>query len=172
MKYFAYGSNIDEADLKEWCQQKGHAFPFMKFLEPVLLEGFKLTFNYYSSLRSGGAANLMPDINSVTYGLLFEVEDKDMEILREKESYPNYYNEIPVTVKSFKNAFFPAITYKVDKSKETSAHQEPTKYYLNLLISNAQKYGFPNNYTTFLRNIEAKGIRINAPPRLRKTRNH
>ena len=57
MLYFAYGSNMDKADLDKWC--RNHNYPPVKILstEVTVLKGYVLKFNYNSHTREGGAAN-------------------------------------------------------------------------------------------------------------------
>lgn len=73
MYYFAYGSNMDENDLRNWCGKKGRSFPEWKMIGVACLENYKLSFNYYSTGRNGGAANLMEQPDGKVYGLLFEM---------------------------------------------------------------------------------------------------
>ncbi|EHQ07082.1 gamma-glutamylcyclotransferase family protein [Leptonema illini] len=152
MYYFAYGSNMDMADLSRWCKDKGHdlsSFCLHK-LGIAYLEDFKLAFNYYSTLRKAGAANIMPSKGNRVYGLLFEVDEKTRDqILRPKEGHPKHYLEMECKV-IFNDSPVEAITYKVVLNKEKSGHQHPTKEYLNLIVSNGCENGFPKDYMTQL----------------------
>jgi cation transport regulator ChaC len=154
--YFAYGSNMDEEDLRTWCKNKSKPFPKWKLLGTACLENYQLVFNYYSSGRNGGAANLMESHNSKVYGLLFEMNESDRRTIREKEGFPNYYEEITVTVKHRDNSISDVITYKVVKDKEKIEHQKPTKYYMGLILKNARNNKFPDEYTRYLESIETQ----------------
>ena len=156
--YFAYGSNMDKDDLDKWCIDHNH--PIIEFLdvEPARLYGYKLCFNYFSKSRKAGAANLM--ITSKEYfvdGLLIKLNDDAKKIIRKKENYPYSYNEYPITVETFKGELIKnALTYKVIKSREEKEHKPPTKYYMNLIIKNAKKYGFHLDYIKYLESLETK----------------
>jgi cation transport regulator ChaC len=155
IKYFAYGSNMDKEDLDKWCEKQPSS-PKIKFLSvsPAKLNGFKLSFNYFSTSRHAGAANLMKAEDSRVYGLLIEIEDGDLQILRDKEGYPKYYDEIPVKVEKFNGAVVQNVkTYKVVSSRETPSHQPPTESYLQLIIKSARKYQFPDEYISTLESV-------------------
>ena len=157
MYYFAYGSNMDENDLNEWCKKQKRAFPRWKLLGIACLENYKLVFNYYSSTRNGGAANLMEFPNSKVYGLLLEINNEyDLETIRKKEGYPNYYDEIKVAAKCNNENIANVLTYKVVKNKEKLEHQKPTRYYMDLILNNARKNGFPNEYIQYLESIKTQ----------------
>lgn len=157
--YFAYGSNMDKEDLDKKCvEEKWPSIEYLK-VTPVILKNFKLAFNYYSSGRGGGAANIMDSEDDNVYGLLIEIKNDDLNTIRKKEGYygkdkVNYYDEITVSVEDFKGVVFQdVITYKVVSEREKPVHQLPTKHYINLIIKNAEKYEFPMAYITFLKHI-------------------
>jgi cation transport regulator ChaC len=156
MYYFAYGSNMDEEDLKTWCKNKSKSFPQWKLLGTACLENYRLAFNYYSSGRNGGAANLMESQNSRVYGLLFEMSESDRETIREKEGFPNYYVEITITVKHRDNTISDVTTYKVVKNKEKIEHQKPSRSYMGLILKNAYNNKFPDEYIRYLESIETQ----------------
>lgn len=54
MYYFAYGSNMDEKDLRDWCEKKQRPFPEWQFLGVARLDNYRLAFNYYSKGRKSG----------------------------------------------------------------------------------------------------------------------
>jgi len=164
--YFAYGSNMDEDDFRQWCNgnnKQNRKYPMVNFRNgrPAKLNGYKLTFNYYSCSRKGGAANMMESQKDCVYGLLMDMEDKDLETIRKKEGYSEdcsqcYYNEICVSVEVDGTVFQDVKTYKVSKCRETKEEQPPTKDYLNLIIKNAKKHLFPDDYIQHLNSIHTK----------------
>jgi len=155
--YFAYGSNMDEDDLRKWCEKSTRSFPDWKLRGSACLENYRLSFNYYASIRDGGAANLMELSDHRVYGLLFEMsEDEDLATIRIKEGHPSQYEEILVTVECEGRRVDDVTTYKVAKQKERPDHQKPTAYYMDLILRNARKYGFPAEYIRFLERIETQ----------------
>lgn len=158
MYYFAYGSNMDKDDLDRWCKE--HGYGSIKFTDviPSKLLGYRLVFNYFSSSRRAGAANIMESKGSVVYGLLIELDENNKEIIREKEGYRyHYYNEIKVNIETLDgNTFSDVFTYKVFKEKESDSFQPPKKEYLELIKRAAEKYNFPDEYRKFLKDIKTK----------------
>ena len=135
MYYFAYGSNMDKDDLDKWC--KGHGCKIIKFLNviPSKLKGYRLAFNYFSSSRNAGTANIMKSENDVVYGLLINLDDKNKETIREKEGYHcRCYDEINIeTITLDGKIFSNVLTYKVFEEKQGNEFQPPTKHYLGLI---------------------------------------
>ena len=164
--YFAYGSNMDKDDFKEWCNgenKQNKKYPMVNFQNPrrAKLNGYELTFNYYSCSREGGAANIMESQEDYVYGLLMDIGDKDLQTIREKEGYSEdcskcYYNEVCVNVEVDGTVVQHVKTYKVSKCRETTEPQRPTRKYLGLIINNAEKYEFPPDYIKHI--YKAAGI--------------
>ena len=157
MKYFAYGSNMDKNDLDEWCRRNNRTFIHFKEIIPVKLNDYRLAFNYYSSSRYGGAANIMPSKGSYVYGLLIKIKEEDLNIIRHKEGYPNYYSEIDIEVELLDGTSIRNVkSYKVKKEKEKTNHHKPTRDYMELIIKNAKRYSFPSEYISFLESFKTK----------------
>lgn len=157
VKYFAYGSNMHKEDLDKWCQSQSR--PKINFLSisPAKLSGFQLRFNYFSASRNGGAANLVKTQDGHVYGLLIEIQEADLQILRAKEGYPKYYDEILVEVEKNDGEVAQNVkTYKVVSARELLTHQPPTQSYLQLLVKSAKEYKFPNEYIMYLESIETR----------------
>ena len=156
-QYFAYGSNMDKEDLDKWCEKKNYPIITPKSIVPAKLVGYRLAFNYSSSIRNCGAANIMEVKNGEVYGLLVEIDNDELQIIREKEGCPNCYKEIRIFIDNLEGQRMgEAITYKVAKNKESNCHEPPSKYYLGLIISNAIKYHFPSFYIEALEQIQTK----------------
>ena len=156
-QYFAYGSNMDKEDLNTWCDKKNYPKIALKSIIPAKLVGYRLAFNYFSSLRKCGVANIMEVENGEVYGLLIEIDSDELQVIRKKEGCPNYYQEITIFVDILEGQrMVKAITYKVAKNKESNCHKPPSKYYLDLIISNAIKHQFPSFYIEALERIKTK----------------
>lgn len=153
--YFAYGSNMNKEDLNKWCLKKGYSKINIMNPKVARLDKYKLDFNYYSSTRQGGAANLMDSSKDAIWGLLIDLNEEDYKKISEKEGSPNYYHEIPVTV-NVEGIKIGAKSFKVIKNKEQTTFQPPTKEYLQLIIDSAVKYNFPEEYINKLRKIKIK----------------
>lgn len=156
-QYFAYGSNMDKEDLNTWCDEKKFPKITPKSIIPAKLVGYRLAFNYFSSSRNCGTANIMEVENGEVYGLLMEIDNDELQIIRKKEGFSKCYKEVRICVYSFEGQRLgQAITYKVVKNRESNCHEPPSKNYLCLIISNAIKYLFPSFYIKALKRIETK----------------
>ncbi|GAF76135.1 unnamed protein product [marine sediment metagenome] len=89
------------------------------------------------------------------YGLLMEIDNDELQIIRKKEGYSHCYKEVRICVDSLEGQRIgEAITYKVVKNRELNYHQLPSKDYLCLIISNAIMYRFPSFYIKAIKRIE------------------
>lgn len=155
--YFAYGSNMDVEDLWAWCDRNRRPRVDYKWILTASLEHYELCFNYYSTVRQGGAANIMPRRGGRVHGLLVEVAFDDLVTIRRKEGWPETYDEIEVTVRTADDRTFEGVkTYRVVEAKQRPIDQPPTAYYLGLMVKNARRYGFPEAYIAYLESLEAK----------------
>ncbi|MBN2077469.1 MAG: gamma-glutamylcyclotransferase [Spirochaetes bacterium] len=155
--YFAYGSNMDQEDLDRFCREQcGGSFP-ARAPGVAELKDYALSFNYYSGSRKGGAANIMASPGDLVYGLLFEVNEEEFEMIARKEGAPNFYETIDVLV-TVGGEDIRARTFKVAPERET-AFTEPTREYMDIIIAAAEAHRFPAWYLDRLRDIPVPGPR-------------
>ena len=140
--YFAYGSNLNFADWTKWCVKNNYQPSVLAEFSRAFLPGYVTNYSHYSSGRKGGAANLrMLDNNlSGTYGCLFYVGEDCMNILDEKEGYPNHYDRKTVTVITEAGVLVEAVTYISAKHDENEFHQ-PTDEYHDLIVDGLSSRG-------------------------------
>lgn len=140
--YFAYGSNLNLADWTKWCVKNNYQPSVLVEFSRAFLPGYVTNYSHYSSGRKGGAANLrMLDNNlSGTYGCLFYVGEDCMNILDEKEGYPNHYDRKTVTVITEAGVLVEAVTYISAKHDENEFHQ-PTDEYHDLIVDGLSNRG-------------------------------
>lgn len=162
MLYFSYGSNLDENDLHRWCKKK--KYPIINFIsmKPVQLSGYRFRTNYFSMTRKAGAANIIPDISSIVYGKLYEINDEDMDKIREKEGYKvrdknnSTYIEIEVNVEELNTGIKhdKVKTYTVNKDRLKKTDIRPTDEYIDLITKNARILGFPERYINYIESFK------------------
>ncbi|WP_419581095.1 gamma-glutamylcyclotransferase family protein [Stieleria magnilauensis] len=130
MKYFAYGSNCNQAIM----EKKGVAFTSA---EPAVLPGYRLLFNKMAlreALPSGiGFANINEDPAGEVEGILYEIADDSLGRLDESERYPDHYGRIEVTVSS-KDQSVTCITYQARPDKIADGLR-PSRNYLNHILA-------------------------------------
>lgn len=155
--YFAYGSNMDQNHVNDWCLKKGYERIKFLSLQPAKLESYKLEFNYFSEINwKAGAANIMGSPGCAVYGFLVKLSPDDLDKIRKKEGSSKCYEEILVTVKLLSNnkSIHHVKTYKAVKNRECNDFQPPKREYLNLIIGCAEEHNFPEDYREHLRSIQ------------------
>lgn len=78
-QYFAYGSNMDKEDLDKWCEKKNYPIITPKSIVPAKLVGYRLVFNYSSSIRNCGAANIMEEYKGGS-GLEMTIQEGPLDL--------------------------------------------------------------------------------------------
>ena len=56
--YFAYGTNMNRADLQAWCDREGLSYPLAGKVGNAWLPDMCQVFNFLSKRRGGGVSNL------------------------------------------------------------------------------------------------------------------
>lgn len=80
MLYFAYGSNMDWDQMRDRC-------PSARFVGVAKLPGHKLGFSRRSKTRGCGVADAVADQGSNVWGVVYEVDDRDVGRLDAAEGY-------------------------------------------------------------------------------------
>lgn len=133
--YFAYGSNMDKNQMKDRC-------PEHRFISVAILEGYKLVYDGYSSIRKGAVANIVESPDEIVYGVLYEISKEDKERLDRFEGVPDYYKIKNVKVKDREGKEYIAITYYREPLEEGL----PSEEYQNTIVDAAIELGFPQEY--------------------------
>ena len=136
--YFAYGSNMDERQMKERC-------PDSKLIRKAVLKNYRLAFTIYSQKRKCGCADIIKSKGDKVYGLLYTVTESDLNTLDRFEGHPIHYKRFQIKLDND----ILAETYEV-VNKEV-LHQVPSKEYLKLLTESAKNHRFPEKYQNFLK---------------------
>ena len=139
MLYFAFGSNLNQKQMKKRCNDS-------KYIRCYSLENYKLVFrNYY---LGGGVADIQKDKNSTVLGAIYKISKKDEKELDVYEDYPKTYIK-----KYFKILGKKVMFYYMPKK---TMHVPPSKRYLNLIIQGYKDCGYKNNYIVISRNKKVK----------------
>jgi len=104
MLYFAYGSNMNRAQMEQRC-------PGSRFLKTVRLEGHRFVYDGFSVARDGSVGNIVPSEHDVVRGALYEITERDKRALDAAEDYPRSYDRKIVEVKDDAGVTFSAWTY-------------------------------------------------------------
>ncbi len=139
MLYFAFGSNLNQKQMKKRCNDS-------KYIGCYSLKNYKLVFrNYY---LGGGVADIQKDKNSTVLGAIYKISKKDEKELDVYEDYPKTYIK-----KYFKLLGKKVMFYYMPKK---TMHVPPSKRYLNLIIQGYKDCGYKNNYIVISRNKKVK----------------
>jgi gamma-glutamylcyclotransferase (GGCT)/AIG2-like uncharacterized protein YtfP len=114
--------------------------PGARVLGPGRLDGFRISFDVYSTEWQGGAANLEADEAGRVWGVLWEIPESEAGGLDAFQGHPTFYRREDLVVEG-PTGPVTARTYRV-------AHQEgtyvrPTGEYLRLLNSAIRVQGLP-----------------------------
>ncbi len=137
IKYFAYGSNLDLAQMKIRC-------PSSELISKGSLSGYRLTFNRYSSGWGGGVADVIQGKGSEVWGLVFELSNSDLKRL---DSYEGCYNDQTslyerwkAVINTSKGQISDVWVYTV---VEKQKFVQPTLEYLQIIKDAAVRWNFP-----------------------------
>ena len=113
MFYFAYGSNLNQKQMKRRCKDS-------RFIKKITLKDYILTFR-----SKYGAADIEKKMGKKVYGALYNISKSDERRLDIYEEYPTLYKKM-----YFKHNNKLIMTYLMEKkTKRTS----PTFHYLALI---------------------------------------
>jgi gamma-glutamylcyclotransferase (GGCT)/AIG2-like uncharacterized protein YtfP len=140
--YFSYGSNMDVNKLKQICSSS-------KLLGVARVRGYRLSFSIESEywIWKGGVGDIIRDDGSEVWGLIYELSDSDLDTLDKYEVAPPVYRRISIEAMSAEKKVPGVWTYEVAEKK---GFVLPSKAYLDIIKSAAEKYGFPSSYKRFL----------------------
>ena len=80
MLYFAYGSNLDCAQMKDRC-------PSVHFVARAVLKGYRFGFTRFARTRQCGVMDIVKDNHSEVWGIIYEINENDVESLDSSEGY-------------------------------------------------------------------------------------
>ena len=139
MLYFAFGSNLNQKQMKKRCKDS-------KYIGCYSLKNYKLVFRNY--FLGGGVADIQKDKNSTVLGAIYKISKRDEKELDVYEDYPKTYIK-----KYFKILGKKVMFYYMPKK---TMHVPPSKRYLNLIIQGYKDCGYKNNYIVISRNKKIK----------------
>jgi gamma-glutamylcyclotransferase (GGCT)/AIG2-like uncharacterized protein YtfP len=141
--YFAYASNMNQAQMKRWC-------PASRFLKAVLLRGFRFVYDGFSVTWDGAVGNIAKSETESVWGALYEITERDRLTLDAFEGYPRSYEHREVEVTDRAGNVVLAMTYY----RTGRALGKPHPDYERIVIDGAKESGLPEDYVDkFLRVI-------------------
>lgn len=155
--YFAYGSNLltDRIRINN---------PSALKITTGILKDYRLDFNLYGHLWRGAAATVIPERLSHVWGVIWEIENSDMENLDKQECG---YDPITVVVDTADGRKLECRSYQVNAPLVDD--RRPSLVYKNVILKGAMEHHLPETYIQQLRQIQDNGY--NGPVDLTSLRN-
>ena len=151
MLYFAYGSNMSRAQMRERCP--GH-----ECLGTAVLPRYALCFPRSSPVRLCGVAGIEQCEGAEVWGVVYRLTQHDIATLDRREGYDpakpfhvNRYNRKTVRVLMDGRAV-ECVTYM---ARAEPGRHVPSADYLAAIITGAEENGLPADYVAGLRKIPA-----------------
>lgn len=140
--YFAYGSNMETSRLQK-------RVPSAKPIGQAKLQGYRLVCNKKSK-DSSGKANLVDSPRDTVWGVLYKIDEAELDKLDRIESG---YARTLVKVATDRGTSVNAYVYV---SSQLTRDARPYKWYKKLVIDGAQQHDLPECYLKYLKQIESK----------------
>jgi gamma-glutamylcyclotransferase (GGCT)/AIG2-like uncharacterized protein YtfP len=142
--YFAYGSNMNPNQMYERIGRE---------ITPklALLKNYELIFPRKSIIQKGGVASIIEKMGEVVYGVIYELNDNEMEKLDKYEGKGYAYDRININVLK-DNEEISCETYIAKKEGDFL----PSEEYLKKIITGAKINNLPSEYLEKLEKIETE----------------
>ena len=149
MLYFAYGANMDEQRVKA-----ANRCPNARFIFNALLPGYRLVF-FQGADASSCAADVIPDPDSLVWGVVYDITDSDRQQLDARESVAvRAYRPKEVLVHPHGDIEQRVMVLTYCAADETETQASASRECLDYLLHGARRWGLPGDYIAQLERIE------------------
>lgn len=135
MMYFAYGSNLNQAQMKTRC-------PASRFLGIAFLGGYRFVYDGFSVSWDGAVGNIVLSEADGVWGALYDLTERDRLALDAFEGYPRSYERREVDVKDREGRLHRAVTY----ARTGRAIGKPHPDYEKIVLDGAKECALPEDY--------------------------
>ena len=125
---FAYGSNTDERDWRDWCARNGHDPAAIRAIGPGILPDTRLAFDFFGRGRGGGVLNFQPRLGGFIEGVVLEVTEAGWQALDQKEGAPRAYQRRERHIILPDGQALEAIAYQVVPERQQGFVAPPAAY--------------------------------------------
>ena len=140
MNYFAYGSNLSTAYLREYC-------PSACFQQRAQLPNFQVEFRRYSTDLRGGISTIMAAPGAMVHGVIFDISEAEILALDILEDVPlGLYRRETFWVWA-EDGWQRADLYRV---AQPAGPYTPSARYLDYMIDGAREHGLDDAYVAQL----------------------
>ena len=138
--YFAYGSNMNSKQMEERC-------PDSSCRGTGSIDGHRFIIN------SRGVASIVPDVNSMVHGLIWEISEEDELVLDKREGVSsNCYSKVDLLVKEANGKEATCLVYIASDQ----SIGKPRLGYLEKIIQPLKDGSFPECYVLEIEGWVAK----------------
>ena len=138
-RYFAYGSNLDEVQLRQRC-------PGSNLETAGSLRDFQLSFTVHSAGWGAGAADIVHCPGGRVWGLVFNLTDEDLRSLDRFEGHPEHYRRFVARIDTPDGT----LDSWVYAAQRKAAFVAPSRRYVEIIREAAVRHGFPDDYVRML----------------------
>ena len=151
MLYFAYGSNLNPAQMRERS-------PEHRVVGLAALREHRLVFPLYSNSWKGGVASVQPQHGGTVWGVLHEVSEADLRELDGHEGFRaagdqhNVYDRVTMTVDLVRpdDGSVPRRVRADLYVARPSNASPPSRRYLDTVVQGARHHRLPEEYVAAL----------------------
>lgn len=144
-RYFAFGSNMDPAQMTRRC-------PSARLVGRAVLPGFDLVFDHPGSYRPGGVASVAPAPGRRVHGVVWELSAGDLARLDEIEkAYAREEHEVVLVGGG-------ATRVQLYRTAPRGVFP-PDADYVELLVKGAVEAGLPRQWVERLRWLRLEAVR-------------
>ena len=157
--YFAYGSNMNPAQMAERCAAA-------RVVCAACLPGYRLGFYGRNRVWDGGQETVVQQSGQQVWGVLYELSFGDAASLDVWSSVRldggGAYFHYPVLVRDAAGREHTAVLYKKDVLGQAVP---PSSQYLAHIVAGAEANGLPQAYVDYLKNLQSVPARYPVPKR-------
>lgn len=125
--------------------------PQFTLVSPAVVRGFRLGFTRYSGQRRGGVADLVPDIDGETEGVLYRVPRAALPGLDVREGAPEHYRRDFIAVRAVDGKMYDRVlTYVVARKRSEDIPPHPD--YAQTVLAGAAAHLSPP-YVAWVRDL-------------------
>jgi gamma-glutamylcyclotransferase (GGCT)/AIG2-like uncharacterized protein YtfP len=125
---FAYGSNTDAEDWRDWCARHQRDPAAIRPIGPGILPDARLAFDFFSPSRGGGALNFQSRLGGFIEGVVLEVSEAGWRMLDQKEGAPHAYQRRERHIILPDGQALEAIAYQVVPERQQGFVAPPAAY--------------------------------------------
>ena len=142
---FAYGSNLNSADLLRYTNERNQPSLAPKKICNARMKNHQLCWTTFSKTRQCGVLNVELAKDQEVWGTVFELTEEDLSVFDRKEGHPKHYRRTAVVVSDEQNHCIEVETYIAPPCMET-AFLYPSENYLTTVVDGMKEQQLPEKY--------------------------